>query len=294
MRRDPGQFFELATLYALPQLSPEVSRWSETWPTRHRDESLEVLARRANRESVRTAAYGGAVIGSSFYVGMVPATAMIYCDQVISILRIAALYGHDPADPLRAAEVLVIQGRYRSIVEASQGLASAAAGPEHAIRPGRLARLRVGIRELLAMIGLQLNRFKSPVEVIVTSAEVAAYLIPIVSIPVWMVANMRTAKRLGRDAVEFYSNYPATSDHPSITVPPLAPRHRQRRFIAGLVVLTIVLLGLALVILPRGYLAHHLPFGGLILAEVVLLWTSVRLVQVTRLRPSNRSKASRK
>ena len=69
---------------------------------------------------------------------------------------------------------------------------------------------------------------------------------------------------------------------------PFMKRHKKRIPILG------YLLGLALVILPRGYLAHHLPFGGVILAEVVLLWTSVRLVQVTRLRQSNRSKASRK
>jgi hypothetical protein len=111
LRRDPGQFFELATLYALPQLSPEVIRWSETWPLRHPGETPLQLALRANREAIRTAAFGGALIGSSFYVGIIPATAMIYFDQLVTILRVAAIYGHDPADPLRAAEILVIQGR---------------------------------------------------------------------------------------------------------------------------------------------------------------------------------------
>jgi hypothetical protein len=283
LRRDPGQFFELATLYALPQLSPEVIRWSETWPLRHPGETPLQLALRANREATRTAAFGGALIGSSFYVGIIPATAMIYFDQLVTILRVAAIYGHDPADPLRAAEILVIQGRYRSIAEANQGLQSAAAGSERAIKPGRLARLRIAIRELLAMIGLQLNRFRSPVEVIVTSAEVVAYLIPLISIPVWMVANMRTAKRLGRDATDFYHQYPITSEaRANIEPPPLAQRHRRRYFIGKIIASAVIFAGLTLVILPRGYLSHHLPFGGFLLAETVLIWSLVRLIRITR------------
>jgi hypothetical protein len=42
-----------------------------------------------------------------------------------------------PEAPRRAAEIVVIQGRYRSVAEANQGLVSAAAGSEPALRPGR-------------------------------------------------------------------------------------------------------------------------------------------------------------
>ena len=37
---------------------------------------------------------------------------MIYCHQLLLVLRIAALYGREPADAARAAEMLVFQGRY--------------------------------------------------------------------------------------------------------------------------------------------------------------------------------------
>ncbi len=142
------------------------------------------------------------------------------------------------------------------------------------------------------MIGLQLGRFRSPVELIVTTAEVLAYLIPIVSIPVWMTANMRTSKRLGRDATRFYRQYPLTADdRVETTLPALAARHRRGRFIAALTAATALLLGLGIVILPRGYLAHHLPFGGVALAEAVLVWTFVRLLQLTR--PARRGRAGR-
>ena len=143
------------------------------------------------------------------------------------------------------------------------------------------------------MIGLQLGRFRSPVEVIVTIAEVLAYLIPIVSIPVWMTANMRTTKRLGRDATRFYQQYPLTENgRAATTLPALAARHGRGRFIATLALTTAILLGLGLVILPRGYLAHHLPFGGVVLAEAVLLWTFLRLAQLTR--PARRGRAGRR
>ena len=143
------------------------------------------------------------------------------------------------------------------------------------------------------MIGLQLGRFRSPVEFIVTIAEVLAYLIPIVSIPVWMTANMRTTKRLGRDAIRFYRQYPLTANDRAANraagagrPPPSWPVHR------GSCRNDRILVGLGLVILPRGYLAHHLPFGGVVLAEAVLLWTFVRLLQLTR--PARRGRTGRR
>jgi hypothetical protein len=283
LRRDPGQILELAILYALPQLTPEVSRWYDTWPSNHQGERAEQLARRATRASARTAAYGGAMLGSSFYVGMVPAAAMIYCDQLVTVLRVAALFGHDLTDPIRAADILVIQGRYHSIAEASQALLNAGAGSDIVVGQRRLSRLRTMLRELLAMIGLQVSRFKSPVEFLVTTAEVIAFLIPIVSIPVWVVANMRTTERLGRKAIRFYRHYPLTgSERSEIPRPTLTARNHRGRFIAALALTTVALVGLGRVLAPRGYLAHHLPFGGIVLAEVVLVSTSLRLILLTR------------
>ena len=42
-------------------------------------------------------------MGSSFYIGMPSAMAMLYCHQLLLVLRIAALYGREPAHAARAA-----------------------------------------------------------------------------------------------------------------------------------------------------------------------------------------------
>ena len=69
------------------------------------------------------------ITGSSFYVGMLPAMAMIYFEQLNAVLRIAAVFGRDPSEPVRAAEILVVQGRYPTVAEAAG-----------ALRGGRTAR----------------------------------------------------------------------------------------------------------------------------------------------------------
>lgn len=94
---------EIGVLYSLPQLAPHVRRWwqkkSHSAPT----DDPRRTARRVLRRSTNVARRGGLITGSSFYVGMVPAMAMIYCEQLVIVLRIAAVFGRDPTDPVRAA-----------------------------------------------------------------------------------------------------------------------------------------------------------------------------------------------
>jgi hypothetical protein len=53
---------------------------------------------------------------------MPAALISIFCHQVLLVVQIAALYGRDPVDPLRAADVLVVQGRATSVDAAVHGL----------------------------------------------------------------------------------------------------------------------------------------------------------------------------
>ena len=104
LRRDPGHAPELALLYTLPQLTPGVTRWRSRRAAGPAVDQPAQMARRVLRHSTHIARRASAITGSSFYVGMAPAMAMIYCEQLIVVLRIAALYGRDPGHPARAGD----------------------------------------------------------------------------------------------------------------------------------------------------------------------------------------------
>ena len=109
LRLDPRHAAEVSVLYALPQLMPHVEHWRRTNAPRHPTEPPDKMARRVLRHSTSVARRGGLITGSSFYVGMPPAMAMIYFEQLTAVLRIAAVYrpgshrpgpcGRDPCHP---------------------------------------------------------------------------------------------------------------------------------------------------------------------------------------------------
>jgi hypothetical protein len=281
LRRDPGHVSELAVLYALPELSPHVKSWWPTWSQLHPDESPEQLSRRVLRESVHVAYRGGVIAGSSFYVGMVPAVAMIYLEQVLVVLRIAAIYGRDPGASERCAEILVFQGNYPSTSGATAALGHAVTGEKSERSSERTTGLAGAVRQVPSMIGLQMRKLKTPLDVLIAVTEVVAFFVPVVSIPVWAVANARATRRLGQAAINFYSQPPtADTGVVTITLPdPITPRTRRRLgwaflpLVGGLAVLA--------AFLPLGRLGHRLPWGGLGLAELALVSTFVRLMQTT-------------
>ncbi len=282
LRRDPGHAPELCVLHALPQLSPQVTRWWSTRAFGGAVDQRELLARRVLRRSTHIARRGGAITGSSFYVAMVPAMVMIYCEQLVALLRVAAIYGRDPGDPARAAEILVIQGRYPTVAAAGAALQKAGTRQTREHQSKRTASMASAVRQVPSMIGLQVRLLKTPMDVAIVIVEVVSFLIPVISIPVWAAANARATRRLGRAAISFYSQPPTTGRSAATLVLPSPPTRRQRRqFIATLVPLAAAL-GVLAAVLPFGRYTHNLRWAGLVLAELALILTFSRLVRITR------------
>ncbi len=163
-------------------------------------------ARKAIREATGNARWAGAVLGSSFYVGMAPALAMVYFDQIMAVLRIAAIYGRDPSDPARAAEILVIQGHYRTVQLAEAGLRAATTFSTSGPAFTRTERWAAFLHALPSMIGLQLRRMTNPMDIVIGVVEAVSFFLPVVSIPVWIYANSRATSRLGKSAISFYAD----------------------------------------------------------------------------------------
>jgi hypothetical protein len=284
LRRDPKHAPEIAVLYALPQLAPHVQKWWLEKSTKHPSAPPARMAKRVVRRSTGVARRGGLITGSSFYVGMAPAMAMIYCEQLVLALRIAAVYGRDPMDPIRAADILVIQGRYESVSNAAAALRQAGIPHPETTRSERRAFFDV-VSQLPSMIGLRIRRFsaRSPLEIVIVGAEVASYLVPVISLPVWAFASARAMRRLGRAASDFYSR-PETDlrlDSP-ILLPP-RPTARTRRIVIASVVPLALALGVLFSLLPVGALHPGLRWLGLVIGELALLLTFARLIRLTRI-----------
>jgi hypothetical protein len=129
---------------------------------------------------------------------------------------------------------------------------------------------------------LQVRRIKHPLDVLIVAAAVAAFFVPLISIPVWASATGTSTRRLGRNAIDYYQQTAASADLPATVRLPSPPTARiRRRFVVSLVVLVAALAAVAPFI-PLGKVSHFLPLGGIVLAEAALVWTGLRLIFITR------------
>jgi hypothetical protein len=290
LRCDPGHVPDLAVLHSVPLIAQHIAAWHRVMRARHPNDSPDQLATRVLRRSAGIGRRGGAITGSSFYIGMLPAMAMIYCEQLLVILRIAVIYGRDPTDPARLVEVLVIQGRYQTVGEATTGLVGAGiAKPYQGAPEGVMRTIKRSLSQIPTMLGIRLRKLRSgPVDAVVTLATWASFVVPIVSIPAWAVTNARATRRLARSAINFYGQQP-TGLKPavSIVLPP-PPSIARRRLVLGGTAALGVALGLMAALLPFGRY-HRLGSLGIALAEICLVFTLGRVTWMTRLDRSSRT-----
>lgn len=284
LRQDPRHATEIAIRHAQPLLAPHVEMWWSKTHAARPSEPPDRTARRVLRRSAGVARRGGLVTGSSFYVGMPPALAMIYCEQVVLVLRIAAAFGRDPTDPLRAAEYLYLQGRYPTARAAAKALDAAlhpVARPRHP--PSFRSALQV-VGQLPSMIGLHVLRFRkrSIVEKAIAVLEIASYFVPLLSLPIWAFANARSTRRLGRAAIDFYRQAPDESGGLPALVLPSRPDPRTRRLLIGTAVPLALAMGALFSFLPLGWFQHGIRWLGLAIGETVIALTFARLVRLTR------------
>jgi hypothetical protein len=137
---------------------------------------------------------------------------------------------------------------------------------------------------------LQARRIKTPMDAIILIIEVAAFVFPVISIPVWMYANARATRRLGQAAIRYYRQPQTTEASPVDLVLPAPPtRRRRRQFIATAVPLAAAF-GVLAVFLPFGRYSHHLQWVGLALAELALVLTFARLIRITNPAPMSTAK----
>jgi hypothetical protein len=281
LRRDPAHATELAVLYALPRLAPHAV---DAANARSADRGLDRLASRMVRRTVKRSRLDGAMMGTSLYVALPAAVISVYCRQLLMVLRIAALYGHDPADPRRAAEALVIAGHQPTVQAAARALKAAADPAPRSHRARLRAALHPALSQLATIIGVNLKGWRSQpvVDKVLSVLQMASAVIPFVGIPSNAAGTARASKQIGRAAIAFYgeSSQAAQVEIAYALPPPPGPAQRRRLLATAVVICSLaVLVPLLVAGSVHALLAQWVLLA---LAELFLITTFTRLLWITR------------
>jgi hypothetical protein len=128
-RRDPHHIPERLTIYSVDRQADRAREWARRAREAAPESIPAVLADGQRRRTISTARIDGAVAGTPFFIALVPAYIAFLRQEVRFHLRVAALYGHDPADPTVAADFLVLRGVHEDAEQAQAELELVRATP---------------------------------------------------------------------------------------------------------------------------------------------------------------------
>jgi hypothetical protein len=127
---DPRYAPELLALAAVRRLGPAVAHETRWLRATYPNATPAALADYAHRRQVRRVGYATLVSATTGLFAPATGLAALLWSQAQIVLRTAAAYGRDPADPARAAELLTILGVRASLADAVAAVDAALAGPD--------------------------------------------------------------------------------------------------------------------------------------------------------------------
>jgi len=191
LRADPVRAPEHLALAAAERHGPAAGAWAAEKRSMYAVTPAE-LARMAKRRHASMARFGGAATGVGGVLTVVPDLAALAWIQSRLVFFVAAAFGFDPRDPMRPAELLVLQGLYDDPGAARSALDGVGATVAQAYVSSRLSRDEQLTSRLLKMVGRK------------AAKRVAGRLIPGVAIAVNAVGNERDTRALADRAIAFY------------------------------------------------------------------------------------------
>jgi hypothetical protein len=191
LRADPLRAPEYIALAAAERHAPAAEAWVAEKRSRYAHSPRE-LAGMAKKKHAALARYEGAATGIGGIVTIVPDLAAAAWIQSRMVFFIAAAFGFDPHDPMRPAELLVLQGLFPDPQTAREALDGAGETVAHAFVGSRLARDEALVSRLGKMVGRRVvKRF-------------AGRLIPFAAIAFNAIGNERETRALADRAITFY------------------------------------------------------------------------------------------
>jgi len=127
--RDPEHLPERLTVFAVQRLGEPARRWAESAHADHPDADNGRLVAEPRGRTATVARIDGAIAGTPFFIALVPAYVAYLWQEALTILRIGALYGRDPRDLRRAAELLALRGIHPTVEQAQAAVQATMATP---------------------------------------------------------------------------------------------------------------------------------------------------------------------
>jgi hypothetical protein len=146
----------------------------------------------AKRRHASLSRFGGAATGVGGIVTVIPDLAAAAWIQSRMVFFIAAAYGYDPYDPMRPAELLVLNRIYETPAEARAALDGMGVTMAEAWVGGKVSRDEALALKLAKMVGKSSGK------------KLAGRMIPGFAIAFNSVANRRDTNALAKRAIKFY------------------------------------------------------------------------------------------
>jgi EcsC protein family len=188
---DPGRAPEYIALAAAERFGPQAEEWVRVAGPGKRPSRL---ARVAYRKHVRLARLEGGLLGLGGAFTMAPDIVALLWIQSRMTFYIAAAYGYDPRHPMRPAELLALQGVYRTPAEARKALDGA----------GKRLAQAVVERAIVGRSADKLHRRLARYLMQRLARHYGGKLIPIIGAPLGAMQNAGATKDLGRLALAYY------------------------------------------------------------------------------------------
>ena len=191
LRADPSRAPEHLALAAAQRHAPVAAAWVDQKRSMY-DVSPAELAHMAKKRHASLARFSGAATGVGGFITIIPDLAAAAWVQSRLVFFVAAAYGYDPHDPMRPAELLVLQGLYPTPSEAREALDGAGRSVASAMIGSRLDQDEALATRLARMVG------KHAVK------RLGARLIPGLAIALNAIGNERDTRALADRAAKFY------------------------------------------------------------------------------------------
>lgn len=192
LRADPARAPEHIALMAAERHGPAAAAWVEEKRRLYAHPPHE-LAQMAKKRHATLARFSGAATGVGGLVTIVPDLAAAAWIQSRCVFFIAAAFGFDPRDPMRPAELLVLQELYRDPGAAREALDGAGRSIAGAVIDSKLGGSDQALAPRLAkMVGKRAVK------------RLGARLIPGLAIALNAVGNERDTRALADRAIRFY------------------------------------------------------------------------------------------
>jgi len=191
LREDPAHAAEHLALAAAERHGPAAEAWAAAKRATFAGSGAD-LARMAKRRHATLARVGGAATGIGGIVTVIPDLAALAWIQSRMVFFVAAAYGYDPRDPMRPAELLVLQGLYPDPLAARAALDGVGTSVAAAWVGQRMSGEQTLATRLLRMVGKRVGK------------RIAGRLVPGLAILVNSVGNERDTRALADRAIRFY------------------------------------------------------------------------------------------